>query len=79
MNPVTWWKAVGAQCKDLPDGFIELMITLQSSVASSSSLERVFSTFGLVMTKLRNKLGLEKAQKLVFVYRILRGPAELDY
>jgi len=30
MNPVTWWKAVGAQCKDLPDGFIELMITLQS-------------------------------------------------
>lgn len=79
MNPVTWWKAVGAQCRDLPEGFTELIITLQSSVASSSSLERIFSTFGLVMTKLRNKLGLEKAQKLVFVYRMLRGPSELDY
>ena len=79
MNPVTWWKAVGAQCRDLPEGFTELIITLQSSVASSSSLERIFSTFGLVMTKRRNKLGLEKAQKLVFVYRMLRGPSELDY
>jgi hypothetical protein len=74
MNPVTWWKAVGAQCPDLPEGFTELIITLQSSVASSSSLECMFTTFGLVMTKFRNKLGLKKTHKLVFVYRMIRGP-----
>ena len=28
---------------------------------------RIFSSFGLVITKLRNKLGLEKEQKLFFV------------
>ena len=55
------------------------MVALQSAVASSAALERVFSSFGLVLTKLRNKLGLQKAAKLVFIYRILRGPSELDY
>jgi len=79
MSPVTWWKAMAAQCGDLPSGFADLMIALQTACASSASLERIFSTFGLVMTKLRNRLGLAKAQKLVFVYRMLRGPQELDY
>jgi len=79
LSPVTWWKAVGNQCHDLPDGFVDLMVALQSACASSASLERVFSTFGLVMTKLRNRLGLAKAQKLVFIYRMLRGPSELEY
>jgi hypothetical protein len=33
--------------------------------ASSASIERIFSTQGLVWTKLRNKLDPEKAGKLV--------------
>jgi len=78
-DPVTWWKAVNSKCTDLPGGFVELMVTLLSATASSAALERVFSSFGLVMTKLRNRLGLAKAQKLVFIYRMLRGPMELDY
>ena len=78
MKPDTWWKAVGESCV-LPDGFVDLMITLHVATASSASLERIFSTFGLVITKLRNRLGLQKAQKLVFCYRMLRGPTELDY
>ena len=78
MKPDTWWKTVGESCV-LPDGFVDLMITLHVATASSASLERIFSTFGLVITKLRNRLGLQKAQKLVFCYRMLRGPTELDY
>ena len=78
MKPVTWWQAVGVNSV-LPDGFVDLMVTLHEASASSASLERIFSSFGLVMTKLRNRLGLEKAQKLVFCYRMLRGPTELDY
>ena len=80
MMPSTWWTAVGNSCKQLlPDGFVELMVTLHVATASSASLERIFSSFGLVITKLRNKLGLTRAQKLVFCYRMLRGPRELDY
>ena len=78
MGPATWWQAVGLSC-NLPDGFVDLMIKFHSATSSSASLERIFSSFGLVLTKLRNKLGLEKAQKLVYCYRMLRGPQELDY
>lgn len=78
MDPVTWWQAVGAN-SILPDGFMDLMVSLHQASASSASLERIFSSFGLVMTKLRNRLGIQKAQKLVFCYRMLRGPSELEY
>ena len=47
--------------------------------SSSAAIERVFSNFGLVQTKLRNQLGLEKASKLVSCYRELRGRMELDW
>ena len=40
-------------------------------MASSASIERVFSSFGLVHSKLRNRLGVEKAGKLVFLHKIL--------
>jgi len=36
-----------------------------------------FKNFGAIQTKLRNRLGLEKAAKLVSSYRELRGGAEL--
>lgn len=36
---------------------------LLTAVAISASVERLFSTYGLVQTKLRNKLGNEKAGK----------------
>jgi len=78
MKPVTWWKGIRSSAA-LPAGFIDLMVTLQSACCSSASLERVFSSFGLVHTKLRNRLGNDKSQKLVFCYRMLRGCNELEY
>ena len=36
-----------------------------SMAASLAAVERVFSNFGLIQTKLRNRLGLSKAAKLV--------------
>ena len=41
--------------------------TLFSLVASTAASERNFSTFGFIHSKLRNSLGPEKVQKLVFV------------
>lgn len=62
-----WWKSqqnVEAVQKVLPT-----IKQLLSATASSASVERVFSTFGLVHSKLRNRLGTEKAAKLVFLYK----------
>ena len=36
-------------------------------------IERVFSSFGVILTKIRNRVGNETAYKLVFCYRMLRG------
>lgn len=47
--------------------------------SSSASIERVFSNSGLIQTKLRNRLGLQKATKLVFSYRYLRGKEDIDW
>ena len=51
--------------------------SVQEACASSASIERVFSTFGLVHSKLRNRLGIEKAAKLVFCFR-QQGLFEID-
>ncbi|XP_053380950.1 uncharacterized protein LOC128549017 [Mercenaria mercenaria] len=47
-------------------------------LASSASTERVFSNFGSIQTKLRNRLGIEKTTKLVFSYTMLCDKEELD-
>jgi len=65
INPLTWWLSVSRRIK-LPDGMLQLLKQLHTAIASSASIERVFSSYGLIQTKLRNKLGNEKAQKLVF-------------
>ena len=64
MSPVAWWMSV-ANCKctvSPPLISTELKLHLPSS---STATEWVFSNFGLVQSKLRNQLGLEKAAKLV--------------
>ena len=42
-----------------------------TAVASSAGVERIFSTFGYIHSNITNKLGIEKAAKLVFIYRML--------
>ena len=46
---------------------------LLSAVAFSSGGERGFSKFGLVDSKLRNRLGTEKAAKLVFLFKTMNA------
>ena len=48
--------------------------------ASSAAIERIFSNFGLIQTKLRNKLKIQKCGKLVFCYLInVKGKDELGW
>ena len=51
--------------------FINMLITAKSSTAS---VERLFSTFGTVHSKLWNRLGVEKALKLVFIIETNEQP-----
>jgi len=71
-----WWKIMEKKTEKsvkLPRGFCDFFSNLLSCPASSASIERFFSAFGLVWSKLRNRLGIEKATKLVKVYRFLRS------
>lgn len=45
------------------------MMAISSCPPSSAGIERLFSSMALIHTKQRNRLGNEKAAKLVHVYR----------
>ena len=78
LHPVIWWK--GVNNIGLPEGCISTLIDLHTACAPSAPIERVFASFGLVHSKIRNRLGNDKTLKLVFVYRLLRGNGpELTY
>ena len=71
-----WWLIVqkkAEKSRKLPTEFCLLMRNLHSAPTSSASLERIFSTFGHVWSKLRNRLNPQTADKLVKVYRFLRA------
>jgi hypothetical protein len=54
----------------------QLLLEMPSSLAA---IERIFSNFVMIQSKFRNRLGLVKAGKLVFCYRMLRGKDEIDW
>ena len=71
-----WWEMVemrNQNAQNLNMGFIILIKNIQSCPASSGSIERFFSTYGIIWSKLRNKLGKDKSEKLVRTYRYLRS------
>ncbi|CAN6353633.1 unnamed protein product [Urochloa humidicola] len=63
-----WWNQYGGQCKELQ----RLAKLIVSQCTSSSGCERNWSTFALVHSKLRNRLGYEKLDKLVYVHYNLK-------
>lgn len=63
-----WWDQYGGECSELQ----EVARRIVSQCMSSSGCERNWSTFALVHTKLRNRLGYEKLHKLVFVHYNLK-------
>ena len=74
--PRKWWLFVKNKASKPGDDqqvkFAEFMVSLHSCPSSSASLERWFSTFGFVWSKTRNRLGHEKAMKLVKCFKALR-------
>lgn len=71
------WTSYGGQCKELQKSAIKIV----SQCCSSSGCERNWSMFALVHTKLRNHLGYEKLDRLVYVHynlKLLIQQFELD-
>ena len=70
VTPLSWWKALPDRVGD------KIMNTVAQTLgasASSAGVERIFSTFGFIHSKIRNRLGTEKAGKLVFIYKLLNA------
>ena len=81
-KPSKLWKLVeskSAKLERLLSNFCKFFQQLHSVPCSSASIERVFSTFGMVWSKVRNRLGTEKAEQLVKVYRFLREEHDPDW
>jgi hypothetical protein len=77
MQPIIWWKSVNLEdsrsfdwtlCRPM---WMKICEQLLSACATTATVERTFSTFGLVQSKLRNSLGIEKAAKLTFMFKHL--------
>jgi hypothetical protein len=84
VSPLSWWKvalsALANKVGDVKQSLSYLTDQLLTATASSAGLERIFSSFGLVQSKLRNRLGNEKAAKLTFMFKSMnqqkRSPAD---
>ena len=70
VTPINWWRNIDPRHQVISKEDMDLICALQTAVGSSASVERVFSCFGMVHSKLRNRLGVVKASKLVFLYKM---------
>jgi len=69
----TWWLALKNNINIVT---FDLITQLHTAIASSAGTERLFSAFGLVNTKLRTRLGTEKALKLVTILKAMNKKTE---
>ena len=69
VTSITWWKQALSSVENtqLQQKMMSFCVQLLTGVASTAGLERILSSFGLVQSKLRNRLGNEKAAKLIFL------------
>ena len=75
-SATNWWKIIEmkeSKSSKLPVNFARFLLHLHTCPASSGSIERFFSSFGMIWSKIRNRLGIEKAEMLVRIYRHLRS------
>ena len=66
--PLNWLNFHGGEIPNIQ----KLAVKILSQVASSSSAERNWSTYGFIHSVKRNRLGSKKAEELVYVHSNLR-------
>ena len=68
VTSLAWWMSQSDQTNEER---LALALKILGAKASSAYVERIFSTFGLVQSEVRNRLGTTKSAKLVFMYKLL--------
>ena len=68
VKPLDWWKS---QADRLNQETLSVVYQLLTATASPAGVERVFSSFSLVHSNLCNRLRIEKAGKLVFLFKLM--------
>lgn len=76
MSAHSWWKAM-TKLTNVDKSCVDICETLMMLPASSACIERSFSTLSDIVTKKRNRLCVDTAQKLCVVNRKL-APKEID-
>lgn len=76
MSAQSWWKAM-ATLTNIDKSCVDFCETLMMLPASSACIERSFSTLSDIITKRRNRLCVDTAQKLCVVNRKL-APKVVD-
>ena len=76
VTPSSWYRSLKEK---LDEKVIYKIISILSATSSTANVERVFSTFGLVHSNIRNRLGTAKTGKLVFLYKILNDNFSFDF
>ena len=79
LKPTACWEIAKASKNYVSYDLCNYAVKLHKLPSSSAAIERMFSNFGLIQSKLRNHLGLVKAAKLVTCYRYLHGCNEPDW
>ncbi|KAK2147580.1 hypothetical protein LSH36_546g00015, partial [Paralvinella palmiformis] len=57
LKPIVWWKCI-VSSESVSHELLSLAVRVLSLSASAASMERIFSNFGLIQTKLRKCLGV---------------------
>ncbi|KYQ47476.1 hypothetical protein ALC60_13501 [Trachymyrmex zeteki] len=70
VSPISWWRSLQNSMNNV---MFDLSMQVHTAVASSAGIERLFSTFGFIHSKVRNRLGIEKASKLVSIMKSLNS------
>ncbi|KYM98418.1 hypothetical protein ALC62_10871, partial [Cyphomyrmex costatus] len=70
VSPISWWHSLQNSMNNV---MFDLSMQVHTAVASSADIEKLFSTFGFIHSKVRNRLGIEKASKLVTIIKSLKS------
>jgi hypothetical protein len=64
---MTWWSSLFKK-NLISDDLKILTVQLFTAVYSLAGIERLFSLFGFIHSKSRNRLGIEKCSKFVTIF-----------
>ena len=78
LTPKAWWLGVKRRA-GVNQNLCDKALAILAMPPSSASIERTFSNFSTIQTKLRNRLGQKTTEKLVFCYRMLRGKHDTEW